>query len=226
MKLMWLATFALAGSIAAQDRFQPPAALPASATTKLRDSLERARPHKHSVWRDTAPRNGDGSINAYIEIAKGDRRKWEFDIGANVRKIDRMMPVTLGGYPINYGIVPQTISFDGDPFDALVLGPPAEDRVVRGIPVGLMLMEDEKGYDSKVVLSPLDGQGRPRFQLTPEIMKEVGDFFQRYKQHEPGAFSRVPGWGSADEGVALVNVTHAYFQECRDRAGSACAANK
>ena len=43
---------------------------------------------------------------------------------ANARAIDRMMPVDVGGYPVNYGFVPQTISYDGDPFDVLVLGPP------------------------------------------------------------------------------------------------------
>ena len=47
--------------------------------------------------------------------------------------------------------VPHTVSYDGDPFDGLVLGPPLEGgRMVRGVIVGLMLMEDEKDLDSKV----------------------------------------------------------------------------
>jgi inorganic pyrophosphatase len=40
-------------------------------------------------------------------------------MGKNARAIDRMMPESVGGYPINYGFVPQTVSYDGDPFDAL-----------------------------------------------------------------------------------------------------------
>ncbi len=32
---------------------------------------------------------------------------------------------------------------------------------MRGVIVGLMLMEDEKGLDSKVVLSLVDRDGRP-----------------------------------------------------------------
>ena len=43
---------------------------------------------------------------------------------ANRRAIDRMIPISIGGYPVNYGFVPQTVSYDGDPFDVLVLGPP------------------------------------------------------------------------------------------------------
>ena len=200
-----------------------PDVLPAPATKALGDSLKAAEPHTRHVWRDTAPINSDGTINAYVEISRGDRRKWEFDMAADLRTIDRMIPEDVGGYPINYGFVPQTISYDGDPFDALVLGPPLEGgRLVRGVAVGVMFMEDEKGLDSKVVLSPVDGADRARYQLTESIRREVGDYFRRYKQHEPGAFSRVPGWGSAAEGLAFVRMTHAFFRECRGGDGSPC----
>ena len=44
------------------------------------------------------------------------------------------------------------MSYDGDPFDALVLGPPIDGgTTVRGVVVGVMYMQDEKGLDSKVV---------------------------------------------------------------------------
>jgi len=175
------------------------------------------------VWRDRAPMNDDGTVNAYIEIAKGDRRKWEFDMGAGRRAIDRVIPVEVGGYPVNYGFVPQTVSYDGDPFDALVLGPPLEGgRIVPGAIVGLMLMEDEKGLDSKVVLSRIDSGGRPMHELTPEARQEIGDYFRRYKLHESGKFSKVPGWASAADGLSFVQTTHAFFRACRTRAGEPC----
>ena len=210
-------------SIAAQG-VRPPDVLPASATSALAISLKAAAAHAKHVWRDTAPTNPDGTVNAYVEIAKGDRRKWEFDMGANARAIDRMMPTDIGGYPVNYGFVPQTVSYDGDPFDVLVLGPPLPDgRLVRGVIVGVMFMEDEKGLDSKVVLSRTDASGRPRHALTPLVQREIGDYFKRYKQHQPGAFSKVPGWGTAAEGLAYVTTTHAFFRGCRRYAGTPCA---
>ena len=98
--------------------------LPAAAVAQLSRSLDAAKPHARHVWRDTPPLNADGTVNGYVEIPRDDRRKWEFDMAANARAIDRMMPETLGGYPVNYGFVPQTVSYDGDPFDVLVLGPP------------------------------------------------------------------------------------------------------
>ena len=211
-------------TIHAQIATLAPRELPAPAAKALSDSLKSAEPHARHIWRDTPSLNRDGTINAYIEIPRGDRRKWEFDMSSGVRKIDRMIPAEVGGYPINYGFVPQTVSYDGDPFDVLVLGPPLEGGgLVRGIPVGLMFMEDEKGADSKVVISTVDANDRPRHQLTKSIQRDVGDYFGRYKKHQPGAFSRVPGWGSAQEGLALVQLTHAFFEQCRHQPELACS---
>ena len=204
----------LFASLGAQGQLAP-SELPATAVRTLDESLAAARTHARHVWRDTPPLNADGTVNAYVEIPRGDRRKFELDMATNVRAIDRMIPTEVGGYPINYGFVPQTVSYDGDPFDALVLGPPLPGgQFVRGTIVGLMLMEDEKGLDSKVVLSPA---GSRAYSLTESIQRELADYFNRYKQHEPGAFARVPGWGTPADGLALIRLTHAFFTECRGR---------
>ena len=209
-------------SVSARDA-APPTVLPAPAVTALAASLKAAQSHKTHLWRDTQPTNSDGTVNAYIEITRGDRRKWEFDMRANRRAIDRMIPASIGGYPVNYGFVPQTVSYDGDPFDALVLGPPLPDgRFVRGIAVGVLFMEDEKGLDSKVVLSRVDAAGRPLNQLTTAVQDEIADYFRRYKVGGRGTFSKVPGWGSAEEGLTYVRTTHAFFERCADRPGGPC----
>jgi inorganic pyrophosphatase len=210
--------------MAAQAVPQPSSELPAGAVATLGRSLAAAVAHPQHIWRDTPPLNDDDrTANAYVEIARGDRRKWEFDMGGNKRAIDRVMPATVGGYPVNYGFVPQTVSYDGDPFDALVLGPalPA-GGVVRGVIVGLMLMEDENGIDSKVVLSPVGADGRPLHQLSAADQQRIGRYFNRYKRHEPGKFARVPGWGSAADGLAHIKTTHAFFRDCRGAPAVAC----
>ena len=133
------------------------------------------------------------------------------------RAIDRVMPRALGGYPVNYGFVPQTVSYDGDPFDALVLGPPLRGgTIVRGSIVGVMHMEDERGLDSKVVLSPVRS-GTPKYPLTDGDRDRIGHFFNIYKQHEPERFSRVLGWGSREDGLAFVRKTHQFFQEAASK---------
>ena len=196
--------------------------LPAFATARLLESLVEAKPHAKHIWRDTPPINEDGTVNGYVEIARGDRNKWEFNMATNARAIDRVIPEKIGGYPVNYGYVPQTVSYDGDPFDVLVLGPPIEGgTLVRGAIVGLLLMNDEKGYDAKVVVSPLKN-GRPEFALTGRVRQEIADYFRRYKTWEADKFSEVPGWGSGAEGLALIQRTHAVFLECRQVTTGAC----
>ena len=195
-----------------------PKELASAATKQLARSLAAAAPHAQHVWRDVPPVNPDGSVNGYIEIPRGERRKYEFDMSRNTREIDRVMSERVGGYPVNYGFVPQTVSYDGDPFDVLVLGPPLPGgEIVKGVIVGVMYMEDEKGLDSKVVLAPLSADGLAKYDLTRQNQDEIGDYFRRYKQGEPGKFSRVPGWGTIAEGRDLVATTHAFFRECPEQ---------
>jgi inorganic pyrophosphatase len=167
--------------------------------------------------------NTDGTVNGYIEISRGDRRKWEFDMAANARAVDRVIPENIGGYPVNYGFVPQTISYDGDPFDVLVLGPPLPGgELVRGIIVGLLHMEDDKGLDSKVVISPIGEDGRARYSLTAKDQDPIADYFRKYRSWEPGKFSKVPGWGTVEDGRSFVATTHQFFLNCRGVAGTRC----
>ena len=194
----------------------PPLVLPVAATAALRASLSAAAAHPTHVWRDTVPVNADGTINAFIEIPRGERRKYELDIARNERRVDRVMPESVGAYPVNDGFVPQTISYDGDPFDALVLGPALRGgELVRGAIVGIMHMEDEKGLDSKVVLSLTGPDGRRTHTLSDVEEQRIGDYFDRYKRHEPGKFSRVTSWGSRETALAFVRITQRFFRECR-----------
>jgi inorganic pyrophosphatase len=203
----------------------PPPELPAAAVKVFDESLEEAAPHRTHVWRDTPPLAADGVVNAYVEIPRGERRKFEFDMGENARAVDRVIPETVGGYPVNYGFVPQTVSYDGDPFDALVIGAPQPGgQVVRGIIVGLMLMEDHKGLDSKVVLSPADAATGPAgaAALDEAERNRIAEFFNEYRRHEAGKFARVAGWGTPEEARAHIEMTHAFFKGCRGRGPGPC----
>ena len=197
--------------LAAQE--EPPRTLPPAAIEKFNETMDEAQRHRRHQWRDSAPFPADGVVLAYIEIPRGERRKYEFDMGRNERAVDRVLPPEVGGYPVNYGFVPQTVSFDGDPFDALVLGPPLRGgRIVQGAVVGLMQMMDDGVVDSKVVLSPVDGRGRIRYRLSARDRERIAAFFDRYKQHE-GIETSVPGWSDGAAGWAFLRATHLFFLE-------------
>jgi inorganic pyrophosphatase len=178
---------------------------------KLSADFTAARAYPQHVWRDTRPLNDDGTANGYVEISRGESTKWEFRIPLNKRDVDRMIPETLGGYPTNYGFLPRTVSYDGDPADVLVLGPAiAGGELVRGRIVGLMKMTDTGDLDSKVVISPLDAEQRPSYALDDETRARLTAFFNVYKRHE-GKPTEVTGWGSADEARQFLEATAAFF---------------
>ncbi len=192
------------------------AELPPHAARRLRESLDAARPHAKHVWRDTPPLDDGGTLTGYVEIPLGERTKWEFDIAANRLAVDRVMSESVGGYPVNYGYVPQTVSFDGDPFDVLVLGPAlARGQLVRGRIVGILYMDDEKGPDMKVVMTPVG----TAYELTELDKARMGAFFDAYKKPEQaqGKWSKVLGWGSAAEARQLVDTTHRFFVQGQAR---------
>ena len=184
---------------------------PAGLDRKVAGYLEAAAKYPSHVWRDTPPANGDGTINGYVEIPRGESQKWEFRIPLNRREVDRVIPSELGGYPINYGFIPQTVSYDGDPADILVLGPPLEGgALVKGRIVALMEMEDTGDLDSKVIISLLDAQGRPTHALTDEDRRQMTAFFDASKKHQ-GKPTKVTGWGNAEAARAFLDRTAGFF---------------
>jgi inorganic pyrophosphatase len=195
-----------------------PDRLPPAVHAKLLLDLASAKPFRQHVWRDTPPFNPDGTLNGYVEIERGDPTKWEFRIAKNAREVDRVLPADVGGFPTGYGFVPGTISHDGDPLDVLVLGPPTPaGAVVKGVLRGLLEMTDEKGWDGKVVISPVDDRQMPLFSLDEETTQAVAAFFAQYKKHEAaqGKFSTVSGWAGAPEALRVVRLTERFFQEGR-----------
>ena len=58
-------------------------------------------------------------INVIVEIPKGSQNKYEYDRKTNMIRLDRVLfsPIFYVG---DYGMIPQTLSDDGDALDVLV----------------------------------------------------------------------------------------------------------
>lgn len=112
---------------------------------------------------DWPAENPDGSINAVIEIPSGTTGKLEVD--EEDGKIHWRRDRDHGGrrevdylpFPVNYGMVPRTLSEDGDPLDIIVLGRGFERAHVAEVRViGVLAMADEGGRDDKLITVPLE----------------------------------------------------------------------
>ena len=112
--------------------------------------------------------------------------------------------------------MPGTLAHDGDPLDVLVLGPVLESaQLVTGEILGVMSMDDEKGYDGKIVMvarqpsSPADPGSESATTLDERERTRIASFFDRYKipDADKGKWAKVTGWGNACAARKLIAAT-------------------
>ena len=152
------------------------------------------------------------TVKCVVEIPKGSRNKYEYDADAGGITLDRFLSSSVV-YPTDYGFVPQTLALDGDTLDALICvsEPTFPGCIVMCKPIGLFEMEDEEGIDSKVLCVPCDDPGwntLERVDDLPQVLRnEIAQFFDIYKDLEPGKETTVKGW--RDRGAALEEISSA-----------------
>lgn len=151
-------------------------------------------------------------VNVIIEIPFGSEPvKYEIDKASGAMFVDRIMHTAMR-YPANYGFVPHTLSGDGDPIDALVVAgvPFLSGSVVRARPVGVLMTEDQKGPDEKLLMVPVD-ELHPYFldvktyaDLPRVVADQISHFFAHYKDLEAGKWVTVHGWEGPDVAERLI----------------------
>src|ERR671921_625707 len=146
-----------------------------------------------------------GDIYTVIEIPKDSNIKYEVDEESGILFVDRKLHTSMV-YPFNYGFVPRTKEEDGDPIDILIL---SNDEfsplsVIKSKPIGVLIMEDEEGMDSKIIAVPhekIDFE-YSRFneinQLDSRTLDKIKHFFEHYKELEQGKFVKVTGWDNSN----------------------------
>lgn len=137
--------------------------------------------------------------------------KYEVDKASGAMFVDRFLHTAMY-YPANYGFVPHTLAADGDPLDVLVVGttPVVPGSVVQSRPIGVLMMEDEKGRDEKILAVPVD-QLNPFYsnvssyrQLPELLLEQIVHFFTHYKDLERGKWAKMHRWGEAEEAVEVI----------------------
>ncbi|MFH1381823.1 MAG: inorganic diphosphatase [Chloroflexota bacterium] len=159
----------------------------------------------------------DFTVCVMIEVPKGSRNKYEYDIKRNVIKFDRML-FSAVHYPSDYGFILDTLGEDGDPLDALVLvwEPTFPGCLIEVKPVGLFRMWDEKGADEKILCVPLyDPQWNYINKLAdvpPHLLQEIKHFFSIYKELEKKK-TGVGDWEGRESAIKTILESQQRFKQ-------------
>jgi inorganic pyrophosphatase len=163
-------------------------------------------------------------VNVVIEIAKGSHIKYEYDKDKKMLICDRVLHTPMK-YPFNYGFIPNTLSEDGDPLDAVVL---MDDELVPGCLIeckilGYLDTKDDAGNDPKMIVCPID-KIDPTWKEIDDVfsgkldvhtLKKIKYFFKHYKDLENKNVT-VGEFYNSNEAINVYNVSIERFESKLD----------
>jgi inorganic pyrophosphatase len=83
--------------------------------------------------------------------------------------------------------------------------------VVRSRPIGVLIMEDEEGQDSKIIAVPNEkidydySKYTEIDQLDNRVRDKIKHFFEHYKELEKGKFVKVTGWENSKKAESIIS---------------------
>jgi inorganic pyrophosphatase len=174
-----------------------------------------------NIWRDVP--SGDKPpelLNMVVEVIMGSRDKYEYHLQWETFVLDRVVPSSVV-FPVDYGFVPQTWYEDEEPLDIMVLSyePLEVGCVIKVRVIGALIIEDEKGEDSKILSVPVsdarfDGY-RDIVDVHPYKLREVQEFFETYKRLEPHKWVKFKEWRNAEQAKEIVNYALEKFEKVK-----------
>ena len=128
--------------------------------------------------------------------------------------VDRFIATPMY-YPCNYGFVPDTLSDDGDPADVLVITPyPIKaGAVIEARAVGVLIMEDEKGMDEKIIAVPSSSITKEYDSIKDitdvekGLLNKIQHFFEHYKDLEKGKWVKVKSMEGFDSAIKILKAS-------------------
>jgi inorganic pyrophosphatase len=159
-------------------------------------------------------------INAIVEIPKGGRNKYEYDVELGVFRLNRVLYSSMH-YPEAYGFVPNTLWDDGDPLDILIfIDEPLDTGILVDVkPIGILRMHDEKGPDDKLlsvaIYDPTYRSINDVSEVPQHLLVEIEHFFTSYKNLE-GKHVESFGWEHAEAALAAVRIAHKKYLDAKE----------
>jgi inorganic pyrophosphatase len=161
-----------------------------------------------------------------VEIPKGSMNKYEYDIISKKWKLDRVLSGAMR-YPEEYGSVPETLDYDGDPLDVICLTVhPVDfpcDVPIRII--GVLKMIDGGEEDHKILavnaVEPRLNNIKNLSEVGKEKLAEIENFFLRYKELEKKEGTKkkvvIEGWKNEAEAKKVLKNCQKLYQKYRKK---------
>ena len=158
-------------------------------------------------------------VDVIVEIPKGSRNKYEYDLELERIRLDRML-FTSTGYPGDYGFVPETIDADGHPIDAVVLldEPTFPGCLIKARVIAVFWMRDQDQADAKLLCVSSNDPRKSHLQelddVPMHVIAEIWHFFEIYEALEPGkSLAGTRGWERRKEAIQAVQDAQRRFAE-------------
>jgi len=163
----------------------------------------------------------DNIVPMIVEIPKGSRNKYEVNEVTGRISLDRVL-YGANFYPGEYGMVENTLDWDGDPLDVIAL---VTEPTMPGVEVNVRILGSIKMIDAGEIDTKLFGvfADDPRFNdyqkltdVPQHLRDEIENFFLQYKTLQKKTV-KINGWGSEKEALKELKECYERYHEYADR---------
>jgi len=158
-------------------------------------------------------------LHCLVEVPKGSRNKYRWDPDLGAIKLDRFLFYSVV-YPTDYGFIPDTAAFQGEPLDAMVLvsAPTFPGCVIPVRVIALLRIADEGERDDKLVCVPQEDPNWAGVEtledLSGQVRGEIEHFWSIYKLPQ-GRTIEVQGWEDRDAALEVLEQSRSRWRDSR-----------
>ncbi len=166
-------------------------------------------------------KNAPNKINVIIEIPKNSRIKYEEDESTGLIRLDRVLPSEFR-FPIDYGLIPQTLAEDNDPIDVIVITnlDLFQNTLLEVRPIGVMELYDQGKRDDKILAIPVKDLEMKSIkkikQLDKTLLNKIKLFFNHYKDFE-NKKTKVLGFKDKDKALKIIKKAISNYKKSNKR---------
>jgi len=161
--------------------------------------------------------NENQIVQMVVEIPKGSSNKYEFDWKTKTMILDRVL-YGANFYPGEYGYIPNTLDYDGDPLDiiSLITYPTFPGCLIDIRILGTIKMIDGGEIDSKifgvVANDPRFNDFKTLADVPSHLKAEITNFFLQYKALQKKEVV-IKGWGDLEAALIELKTCQTMFNK-------------